>query len=114
MVNWRLFVYARESAKVCESEWSLLPPASSINPKGRRPCRAQAFAFYISYYDICCVSHARNVALMLIKAAAHTVVNSIRITEKLRNWFVATAPAPDFAHAPACCFDKPVWHYVKS
>jgi hypothetical protein len=51
---------------------------------------------------------------MLIKAAAHTVVNSIRITEKLRNWFVATAPAPDFAHAPACCFDKPVWHYVKS
>jgi hypothetical protein len=41
---------------------------------------------------------------MLIKAAAHTVVNSIRITEKLRNWFVATRAGPRLRPRPCMLF----------
>src|SRR5215471_10571475 len=89
MVNWRLFVYERESAKVCESGWSLLPPASSINRKGRAPVVSPSISFDTSHYDIRCISHARNDALMLINATAHTVV-AIFVSRKSHTWFLAT------------------------
>jgi hypothetical protein len=99
-------VYARESAKVCESEWSILPPASSINPKGRAPRGEPSICFYISYNDTYCILHARDAALMPInRQLPHTVGGSIRITGRA---------AQDFAPRPCVCSDKPVWHYVKS
>src|SRR5215469_14874788 len=89
MVNWRLFVYERESAKVCESGWSLRPPASSINRKGRAPVVSPSISFDTSHYDICCISHAGNDALMLLNTAAHTVVAKF-VSRKSHTWFLAT------------------------
>jgi hypothetical protein len=43
-------------------------------------------------------------------------VGSICIAEKLRNWFVGTRLRPTrITGLTSCvCFNKPVWHYVKS
>jgi hypothetical protein len=87
-------VYARESAKVCESEWSILPPAFSINLKGRAQRGELSFCFYISYYDIYCILHARDAALMPINSQLpHTVV-AVLVSRDARP---QTSP-----HAPAC------------